>query len=152
MNKVLKCNDLNPGCSFEARGNTDEDVLKKAAEHTKTVHKMHEIPPDVLDKARSAIRDESKARGQNGGDGITSKRSDGGTQSRRPWNHHGPRVSASPLPLGASGSGVVSRALLHCFPLRYVQSSNDTGDAGDGEDIRNAELSPRRGIGGREKR
>jgi len=61
MTKVLKCNDLNPGCSFEARGNTDEDVLKKAAEHAKTAHKMKEIPLAVLDKARSAIRDEGKA-------------------------------------------------------------------------------------------
>jgi predicted small metal-binding protein len=60
MTKVLKCNDLNPGCSFEARGNTDEDVLKKAAEHAKTAHQMTEISPAVLDKARSAIRDEGK--------------------------------------------------------------------------------------------
>ena len=67
MTKVLKCNDLNPGCSFEARGNTDEDVLKKAAEHAKTVHKMKKFPDDVLDKARSAIRDEGKARGKKAG-------------------------------------------------------------------------------------
>ena len=67
MTKVLKCNDLNPGCSFEARGNTDEDVLKKAAEHAKTAHKMKEIPPAVLDKARNAIRDEAKARGKKAG-------------------------------------------------------------------------------------
>jgi len=67
MTKLLKCNDLNPGCSFEARGNTDEDVLKKAAEHAKAVHKMNEISPDVLDKARSAIRDEGKARGKKAG-------------------------------------------------------------------------------------
>jgi len=67
MTKLLKCNDLNPGCSFEARGNTDEDVLKKAAEHAKAVHKMNEIPPDALDKARSAIRDEAKARGKKAG-------------------------------------------------------------------------------------
>jgi predicted small metal-binding protein len=67
MTKVLKCNDLNPGCTFEARGNTDEDVLKKAAEHAKTAHNMEEIPSDVLDKARSAIRDEGKAHGQKAG-------------------------------------------------------------------------------------
>jgi predicted small metal-binding protein len=67
MTKVLKCDDINPGCSFEARGNTDEDVLKKAAEHAKTAHNMEEIPPDVLDKARSAIRDEGKAHGQKAG-------------------------------------------------------------------------------------
>ena len=64
MTKTLKCNHLNPNCVFEARGNSDEDVPKKAAEHAKTIHKMHEIPADVLDEARSAIRDEGKARGQ----------------------------------------------------------------------------------------
>jgi predicted small metal-binding protein len=67
MNKVLKCNDLNPGCTFETRGNTDEDVLKKAAEHAKTAHNMKEVPPNVLDKARSAIRNEGKARGHKAG-------------------------------------------------------------------------------------
>jgi predicted small metal-binding protein len=67
MTKVLKCNDINPGCSFEARGNTDEDVLKKVAEHAKAAHNMEEIPPDVLDKARSAIRDEGEARGHKAG-------------------------------------------------------------------------------------
>jgi len=67
MAKVLKCSDLNPDCSFEARGNTDEDVLKKVAEHAKTIHKMNKIPLDVLDKARSAIRNEGKARAQKAG-------------------------------------------------------------------------------------
>ena len=67
MRRVLRCDDLNPGCTFEAWGYTDEDVLKKAAEHAKTVHKMSEIPPDVLDKARSAIRNEGKARAQKAG-------------------------------------------------------------------------------------
>jgi len=55
MAKVLKCSDLNPGCNFEARGNSDDEVLKKAAEHAKTAHNMPSIPPDVLSKARSAI-------------------------------------------------------------------------------------------------
>jgi len=36
----------------------------KVREHAKTVHKMNKIPLDVLDKARSAIRDEGKARAQ----------------------------------------------------------------------------------------
>jgi predicted small metal-binding protein len=66
MAKVLKCNDLSPDCSFAARGNSDEDALKKVAEHAKTIHKMNKILLDVLDKARSAIRDESKARTKSG--------------------------------------------------------------------------------------
>jgi predicted small metal-binding protein len=42
-------------------------VLRTAAEHAKTAHNMEKIPPDVLDKARSAIRDEGKAHGQKAG-------------------------------------------------------------------------------------
>jgi predicted small metal-binding protein len=59
MAKVLKCNDVNPGCSFEARGDSEDDVLKQAAEHAKTAHKMREIPADVLSRVRGAIRDEA---------------------------------------------------------------------------------------------
>lgn len=58
MAKVLKCGDLNPGCKFEARGNSEDEVLKNAAEHAKTAHNMPNIPPDVLSEARSAIHDE----------------------------------------------------------------------------------------------
>ncbi|MGB6877478.1 MAG: DUF1059 domain-containing protein [Candidatus Acidiferrales bacterium] len=58
MAKVLKCSDLNPGCNFEARGNSEDEVLQKAATHAKTTHNMHNIPPDALSKARSAIHDE----------------------------------------------------------------------------------------------
>jgi predicted small metal-binding protein len=61
------CSDLNPDCSFEARGNTDEDVLKKVAEHAKTIHKTNKILPDVPVKPRSAIRNEGKARAQKAG-------------------------------------------------------------------------------------
>jgi predicted small metal-binding protein len=61
MTKVLKCNDVNPGCSFEARGDSEADVLKQAAEHAKTAHKMREIPADVLSKVRGAIREEVEA-------------------------------------------------------------------------------------------
>jgi hypothetical protein len=36
MAKVLKCGDVVPGCDFEMRGNSEEEVLQKAAEHAKT--------------------------------------------------------------------------------------------------------------------
>lgn len=57
MTKVLKCKDVNPGCSFEARGDSEAEVLTKAAEHAKSVHNMRAIPADVLSKVRGAIRD-----------------------------------------------------------------------------------------------
>jgi predicted small metal-binding protein len=65
MAKVLKCSDLMPGCSFEARGNSEDEVLKVAAEHAKTAHNLTEITPELQSKVRSAIHDEE--RGQTAG-------------------------------------------------------------------------------------
>ena len=66
MAKVLKCSDLNPGCPFEARGNSENEVLQQAAEHAQTKHNMSEISPEFQNKARKAIYDEA-ARGQRAG-------------------------------------------------------------------------------------
>ena len=57
MAKVLKCGELFPGCAVEARGETEEEILKQAAEHARRDHGMPQIPPDVARKAQAAIRD-----------------------------------------------------------------------------------------------
>jgi predicted small metal-binding protein len=41
------------------RGETTEDILQQAAEHARTAHGMTEIPPEVAEKLRGAIRDEA---------------------------------------------------------------------------------------------
>jgi predicted small metal-binding protein len=64
MTKVLKCGDVMPGCKTTIRGDSEHDVLRKAAEHAKTDHKMDNIPPDVLSKVKTAIRDEGESRAQ----------------------------------------------------------------------------------------
>ena len=58
ITKVLKCSDVTPGCNFEIRGESEDEVLKKADEHAKTAHNMENMTPDVLSKVRSAIHDE----------------------------------------------------------------------------------------------
>jgi len=58
MAKVLKCRDVGMDCNFEVRAKTEEEILKKAAEHAKTVHNMKEITKEVVEKVRAAIRDE----------------------------------------------------------------------------------------------
>jgi predicted small metal-binding protein len=45
-------------CDFVARAETEEEILKTAAEHAATAHEMREIPEEVLEKVRAAIRDE----------------------------------------------------------------------------------------------
>jgi predicted small metal-binding protein len=60
MAKVLKCGDVVPGCNAEIRGNSEDEVLKKANEHAKTAHNMQNMPADVLSKVRGAIHDEGQ--------------------------------------------------------------------------------------------
>ena len=67
MTKVLKCDDVVPGCKAEIKGESEHDVLRKAAEHAKTEHHMDSIPPEVLSKVKSAIRDEGDAKSQKAG-------------------------------------------------------------------------------------
>ncbi len=61
MAKTLRCRDVGMDCDFVARGNTEDEILKKAAEHAKAAHNMNEIPHELLSKVRSVIRDEKSA-------------------------------------------------------------------------------------------
>jgi len=58
MAKALRCRDVGMDCDFVARAETEEEILKKAAEHAATAHEMKEIPEEVLEKVRAAICDE----------------------------------------------------------------------------------------------
>ena len=58
MAKVLRCNDLMPGCPYEAHGASEDEVLAQAAEHAKTVHGIADIPAAMLSQVRGAIKDE----------------------------------------------------------------------------------------------
>ena len=57
MTKVLKCGDLMPGCGFEARGETAEEILQQAAAHAKAAHGL-EPTPELVQQVTSAIREE----------------------------------------------------------------------------------------------
>ena len=60
MGKVLRCKDLGIGCTKEIRADTEEEVLKLAAEHAERDHGIHasSIPPEIQAMVRAAIRDE----------------------------------------------------------------------------------------------
>lgn len=61
MAKVVKCRDVGVDCDFEARGQTEQEVLRNAAEHARTAHGMKEIPPELAVKVKAAIREEKAA-------------------------------------------------------------------------------------------
>ena len=56
--KVLHCSDLGMDCDFQAQGETEQEVMQKAAEHAKSSHKIDEITPDLAVQVKSAIHDE----------------------------------------------------------------------------------------------
>jgi len=55
MAKALKC--LKEGCNFEVQGNSVDDVLVKLKMHAMIAHQMSQLPPDLIEKAKGAVRD-----------------------------------------------------------------------------------------------
>lgn len=58
MSKVLRCREVGVDCDFEARGETQQEVLAKTAEHAKKEHGFEQIPAELMAKVHSAIHDE----------------------------------------------------------------------------------------------
>src|SRR5512136_1452665 len=54
--KELRCRDVGVDCDYVMRGKTEEEIFVKASEHARTVHRMKEIPKELMEKARAAIR------------------------------------------------------------------------------------------------
>ncbi|MDD1718959.1 MAG: DUF1059 domain-containing protein [Methanoregulaceae archaeon] len=50
------CKDIGMTCGFETNAPTEAELMKKIAEHAKTVHSMETVPPDVMAKIRKAIK------------------------------------------------------------------------------------------------
>jgi predicted small metal-binding protein len=59
MAKVVSCREVGVDCDFVAKGETVEDVLQQCAEHGRKEHGMNELPEELADKVRGAIRDEA---------------------------------------------------------------------------------------------
>ncbi len=67
MARVLYCNDLVPGCKFEARGDSDEEILGEIADHIATVHGMADISDGILAMVCKAIHEEVRVRSRGAG-------------------------------------------------------------------------------------
>jgi len=53
--KMVSCRDVGVDCDFVARGKSEEEILKKTAEHARKEHGMKEIPFELKEKVRKAI-------------------------------------------------------------------------------------------------
>ena len=60
MAKILRCRDLGTNCPKEIRAQTEEELLKLAAEHAEKDHgfPVSKIPPSILAMVKASIKDE----------------------------------------------------------------------------------------------
>jgi predicted small metal-binding protein len=56
--KKIACTDLVPGCPFTASADTEEELLEKVVVHAKHSHGLAQVPPDLAEKVKKAIRNE----------------------------------------------------------------------------------------------
>ena len=59
MGKVVDCGKVDPstGCSHVVRGETEEELMKNAAEHAKE-HGIVEVTPELMERVRANIQDD----------------------------------------------------------------------------------------------
>ncbi len=57
MAKTLCCRDVGVDCDFVAQGTTEDEIMAQVAEHARTAHGFEEVPAELAEKARSAIRE-----------------------------------------------------------------------------------------------
>lgn len=56
---MVSCRNVGVDCDFVARGETEQDVLERCAEHGRKEHGMNELPAELAEKVRGAMRDEA---------------------------------------------------------------------------------------------
>jgi len=61
MAKVVTCRDVGVDCDFAARGQTEQEVLKKCVEHARSEHGMQELSAELTAKVKAAIHEEKAA-------------------------------------------------------------------------------------------
>ena len=55
--KELCCREIGPDCDFLACGKTEDEVLRKAAQHAQAAHGIEGFSKDLYERAKSSIRE-----------------------------------------------------------------------------------------------
>ncbi|MDH5437979.1 MAG: DUF1059 domain-containing protein [Candidatus Bathyarchaeota archaeon] len=52
----FKCRDIGMACDFEATAETEDELVKKIAEHASKAHNMKTMSPEMMGKVKKAIK------------------------------------------------------------------------------------------------
>jgi predicted small metal-binding protein len=58
MAKVINCRDAGVDCDWTGKAETEEELLQKVVEHARNDHGIAQLPPPMMNKAKSIMRDE----------------------------------------------------------------------------------------------
>ncbi len=56
MAKSFTCSDVGVDCNWTVSSENEEDLLTKIKQHAKDVHNFKEIPSDLFEKVKNAIK------------------------------------------------------------------------------------------------
>jgi predicted small metal-binding protein len=57
MTKSLRCADTGADCSWSITAETEEELMKKVAEHAKNEHEGMDVTPELIAKIKSHIKE-----------------------------------------------------------------------------------------------
>lgn len=59
--KQFSCGSLVPGCGWHTRSEDDAEIIRRASQHLRTAHNEIEIRPDMIERIKARITDQSNA-------------------------------------------------------------------------------------------
>ncbi len=57
MAKKFACGDVVTGCSWSTTARDEKELFQKISEHAKNIHKMTDIPDEIIQKVKSKIQE-----------------------------------------------------------------------------------------------
>jgi predicted small metal-binding protein len=57
--KRFECGSLVPGCSWHTEAEDSAEVVRRAADHLRTVHGEEEVRPEMIDRIKERIHDKA---------------------------------------------------------------------------------------------
>jgi len=57
VSKQIACNDVVAGCAFTATATSEDELIRKVAQHAEHDHDVKEVTPELAAKVKAAIKD-----------------------------------------------------------------------------------------------
>lgn len=60
MMKQFECGSLVPGCTWHTEAEDSAEVVRRVADHLRTVHGEEEVRPEMIDRIKERIHDKTE--------------------------------------------------------------------------------------------